>query len=119
MKTIIAGSRDVTPEEFSHGLEQLPKKVIESITEVVSGLARGPDSYGKSWAESLGLPVTGFKPDWDSLGKKAGIMRNIDMGDYSDQALVFWDGKSKGSNHMISYMRKKNKPVYVINTMEF
>lgn len=35
-------------------------------------------------------------PDW-SLGKGAGHKRNTQMAEYADGAIIFWDGKSKGS----------------------
>ncbi|UIW10576.1 DNA recombination-mediator protein A [Aeromonas phage BUCT695] len=114
MKTIIAGSRDVTEEEFWEAIDELPTEVYISITEIVSGGARGADKFGEQVAKNLSKPVKQFIPDWDGLGKKAGILRNIEMGDYADQAVVIWDGESRGSAQMIKYMEKLNKPVYVI-----
>lgn len=118
MKTIIAGSRDISWQEFVSQWNTLPDEVKGSLTEVVCGLARGPDTFGKSIADWLEIPVKGFKPDWDNQGKKAGILRNIEMGDYADQAIIVWDGKSKGTAHMISYMKKLNKPVYIFNLLK-
>jgi hypothetical protein len=113
MKLIIAGSRDInlTVDE----LDQIIKKDIKDIkdiSEVVSGCARGIDTVGIQWATKNNIPVTKFKPDW-SVGKAAGHIRNRQMGDYADQALVIYNG-SKGSQGMIDYMKNNNKPCTVI-----
>ena len=55
-----------------------------------------------------------FIPDWDTEGKKAGILRNIKMGDYADCGIIFWDGKSRGSMHMINYLKKLDKECRVV-----
>lgn len=52
--------------------------------------------------------------DWDRLGKKAGMVRNAQMADYADAAIVFWDGKSNGTANMISNMKMRDKPCHVI-----
>lgn len=109
MKTIIAGSRTV---QDSKNIYRLLDTHTE-ITEVVSGLAKGPDTIGKHWAEEKGIPIKEFPADWETHGKKAGYLRNIEMGDYADQLIAFWDGKSKGTLHMITYMKSLNKPVIV------
>lgn len=36
------------------------------------------------------------------------------MGDYADELIAFWDGKSTGTKDMIEYMQKLKKPVEVI-----
>ena len=48
-------------------------------------------------------------------GKSAGFIRNADMGAYADAAIIFWDGESKGTKHMIQTMKKLDKPYYIFN----
>ena len=110
MKVIVAGSR--------HGF--VARNVFEAIaeskftiTEVVSGGARGVDKDGEYFARNNNIPIKQFIPDWDGLGKKAGILRNKEMGDYADALVAVWDGQSKGTKHMIDYMQSLNKLVYV------
>lgn len=43
-----------------------------------------------------------------------GPVRNREMAVQVDIAIVFWDGKSKGSRDMINQMKRVNKPCYVI-----
>lgn len=86
------------------------------ITEVVCGEAAGADTLGKQWAELHGITVKSFPADWDRLGKKAGPIRNAEMGVYADGLIAFWDGQSAGTRHMINFMQSHNKWTYVIRT---
>ncbi len=116
MKTIIAGSRSIWDDVSCFILIEQHR---DTITEVVSGNAQGPDRYGERWAWSRNVPIYRFIPDWRLHGKAAGIIRNKRMGDYADQLIALWDGESKGTDHMISYMNQLNKPVHlyvVVNT---
>lgn len=113
MKTIIAGSRGFDNIDFIFWtLDFLPWEV----TEVVCGEARGPDTLGKEWALEQGIPVVSFVPDWDTHGKKAGMLRNIEMGDYADALVAFWDGKSRGTKQMIDYAKRKGLVVKEVLT---
>ena len=113
MKTIIAGSRDITWEEFVVQWNQIPKDIRRTITEVVSGTARGPDQHGERIAARCRAPVKRFPAEWHLHGKKAGHLRNAKMALYADQAIIMWDGESKGTKHMISEMKRLGKPCYV------
>lgn len=121
MKLIIAGSRGVT--DYS----EVRQAVIDSglwksygkSLEIVSGMARGADMLGVEFAQRNGLIVHEFIPDWDNLGKKAGIIRNIDMGKFSDALVAIWDGKSVGTKQMIDWSNKNGLLVYVHRTDKF
>jgi hypothetical protein len=125
MKIIIAGSRSIT--DFN-----IVKKVTECcpffISEIVSGGAKGIDKLGEKYATEKNLPLTIFKSLWNNLeapnaiikenryGKynaRAGIDRNEKMGNYADGLIAIWDGSSKGTRHMIEYMKKIGKEVFV------
>ena len=88
---------------------------INNISEIVCGLAKGADSLGKKYAEENSIKVKDFPAEWKIYGRKAGILRNEKMGNYADIAIVFWDGKSIGSKHMIQYMKKLGKLVSVVD----
>lgn len=108
MKVIIAGSRSLFgPVDLAVSNSGF------DITEVVSGGAPGIDSAGEQWAKGSGIPVKLFLAEWDLYGKAAGIIRNRYMGTYADALIAIWDGKSKGTLHMINDMVTKKKPVYV------
>jgi len=116
MKLIIAGGRDFV--DMSYAIECINRlidqgKIKEEGLEIVSGMARGADTVAINIAKSNNLTLHEFPADWDKHGKAAGYLRNIDMAKFSDALVAFWDGQSKGTEHMIQTMRSKNKPVYV------
>lgn len=112
MRTIIAGSRSLChPGYLRLALNDCEWR--DRITEVVCGMAKGADMLGFDWATEQGIPIKRFFPDWDRYGKRAGLIRNREMGDYADALIALWDGDSTGTTHMISYMRHLGKP-YVI-----
>ena len=110
-KVIIAGSRNLILDDDR--LNRMIEYTGIVPTEVVCGEAKGPDSYGKEWALENSIPVASFPAKWDKYGKQAGILRNKQMGDYADALFAFWDGKSRGTKHMIDYMSSLNKEFYV------
>jgi len=116
MKLIIAGSRTITD------YYTVRNAVIESglwseygkDISVVCGMAKGVDMLGYEFAKRNSLTIHEFPADWDKYGKSAGHRRNREMGDFADELLAIWDGKSRGTKGMIEYMQSLSKPVYVI-----
>ena len=113
MKLIIAGSShfddenkilDIINEKIAK-MDINPKEI-----EVVCGTAEGVDTHGETWALSVGAEIAYFPAEWSQYGKRAGHLRNKDMAEYCDQALIIWDGKSPGSNNMIWNMKNCGKP---------
>jgi hypothetical protein len=120
LRIIIAGGRDFNNYEYlvdmvsNFILMELPIEYwnVENL-EIVSGCANGADSLGEKYAKERGIKIRKFPADWKGLGKKAGIIRNHEMGDYADALLAFWDGKSNGTKDMIDYATKKGLLVEV------
>ncbi len=110
MKVIIAGSRTFTNYDLlKASLAGL------SITEVVSGTARGADKLGEKYAKENNIPIKQFPADWDNNGKSAGFIRNEQMAKYADGCVVFWDGKSPGTKSMINLATKYKLNLKIIN----
>lgn len=111
-RVIVAGSRNF------NNYQQL-KEVLDarkdSIKEIVSGCAKGADILGETWAIKNEIPIKKFPADWQANGAAAGYIRNHAMGDYADELIAFWDGKSSGTCDMIDYMSRLLKPVEVIH----
>lgn len=107
MKLIIAGSREF--DDYQLMLDTMRENGFTSntVTQVVSGCAHGADKLGERWAVSQRLPVVRFHADWNTYGKRAGFIRNGEMADYADACIVFWNGTSKGSKHMIDIAKRK------------
>ena len=112
MKIAVIGSRHATEEVSLRILQELPANV----SEIVSGGAAGVDHLAEQVAESLGIPLRLFLPDYERYGKQAPLVRNEQIVDYADQILAFWDGLSRGTGHTISLCIKKNKPVRIISS---
>ncbi len=114
MKVIIAGGREFNNYTLlKNTMDQLLSE--EPNLEVVSGKARGADKLGEDWAKVNKLVVHPFIPDWNGpLRKGAGYKRNEDMAKFADACVVFWDGKSKGSGHMINLAKKYKLKLKII-----
>ena len=113
MKVIIFGSRHMQWKDYDL-VDRAVKASGFSVLEVVSGQARGADTMGEKWAFDRGIPRKLFPADWETHGKAAGPIRNMEMGDYADAGIGFiWDG-SRGSAHMAAYLQKLGKPCYLV-----
>lgn len=106
MKVAIIGSRNLT-------VTDIEKYLPINVTEIVSGGARGIDTCAKNYAIRKGIKITEFLPQYDKYGRGAPLKRNLQIIDYSDMVIAFWDGKSRGTRYVIENCRKRNKKVTV------
>ena len=127
LRIIIAGSRDFNDYELlkKSAIEIITKKtMLPDLTRIVSGGARGADTLGERFANEMGLEISRFIPDWDGLGKRAGYVRNAEMAkfavedDNDGMLIAFWDGKSRGTKHMIDLAKRYGLEVHVVNYKE-
>lgn len=79
---------------------------------VIHGGARGADSLADQWAVVNWVPFEEYKADWDTHGKKAGILRNIQMLEEGKPDVVIAFPGGRGTAHMVSI--SKNAGVEVI-----
>ena len=114
-KLIVAGGRDF--KNFSSAGEIL-RSVLSKRTPnevcIVSGGARGADSFGEMFAKSTGCDLEVFPADWSTYGKRAGMIRNEEMIKFADATILFWDGESRGTANMMSLTLDYNKPLFVV-----
>lgn len=121
VKTIVAGSRvGITRNQVFAVLNLVwqAEHPVE-VTSVVSGAARGVDTWGEEWAAALNIPVHRMPADWDAHGKAAGVLRNKQMAEIADALILIWDGSSSGSKNMLAEMRALKKPVFEIVIRQF
>ena len=117
VKIIIAGSRilsnyDLVAMECDRFIGEY---FSDCDIEVVSGkCGQGADAIGEKYAENRSYKVKEFPADWNKYGHAAGPIRNAKMADYANAAIVFWDGKSRGSINMILVAQKKGLVVKVV-----
>lgn len=108
MKIAIIGSRNITVNNIGNYLP-------DGTDEVVSGGARGIDNCARIYAEKHNLKLKEFLPDYDRYGRRAPLIRNLEIIEYADEVIAFWDGKSRGTKHVIDNCNKKHKKVTVIS----
>lgn len=107
MKVAIVGSRGLGLQDFS---PYLP----EGASEIVSGGAKGIDRCAAAYAVAHGLTLTEFKPDYARYGRGAPLKRNLEIVDYADFVLIFWDGASRGSRFVMDACARTRKPHRVV-----
>lgn len=116
MKLIVAGGRDFV--NTNRMIEELQKLVnsgnIPDCPELVCGMARGADMLAYSLWANHNMKIHTFPADWKTHPRSAGYIRNAEMGNFADVLVAFWDGKSRGTKHMIDIMQRLNKPVYIV-----
>ena len=116
-KIAIIGSRDFSDKRL---VIDYVNNLSED-TEVVTGGARGVDTWAEETARLRGLSVQVFLPYFKRPGHKYFgryakwhfFARNDEIIDYCDRVIAFWDGKSKGTNDVIKKAQKKGKEVEI------
>ena len=81
---------------------------------IFSGGASGADTLAINYAKSNNIPLQVFPAAWSRIGKQAGVLRNLEMASKADFALIFWDKKSIGTKHMITFCKKYRVPVRLV-----
>lgn len=115
MKLMVCGSRTVTNTAWVFG--QIDKVISENnFTDIsiIEGEARGVDSISALWARRHGCEVLKYPADWNTLGKKAGFIRNEQMVKDCDFCLALWDGESHGTKNSIDHCKRYRKPYKVV-----
>lgn len=112
-KAIICGGRDFSPT-LAHlrFLHSIVERLELNLTAVLSGCAKGGDSWGEIWAACNGLDIEFFPANWEKYGKSAGFIRNKEMVEEADMVFAFPGGK--GTKHTKDLAKKKGIPVYEI-----
>lgn len=128
LRIIVAGSRDFNDYQllsdkimgYLTDIEDTDKFKNLSQIKFISGTARGADVLGEQFAYTWGYDVVKFPANWDGLGNRAGYVRNAEMAKYAiadgnyGVLIAFWDGKSKGTKHMIDLAEKNGLEVHIV-----
>ena len=109
MKLAVIGSR-----ELHIKVEDMSKYISAQVTELVSGGARGIDSCARMYAVSHNLPIKEVFPDYPRFGRAAPLKRNLQIVEYADEILAFWDGHSRGTAYTIRQAEKVGKKIRVV-----
>lgn len=115
-RVIVAGSRDFSEYDLmSRELDKLfneSKEFAGHDVKIISGMADGADSLAIRYADERKLTKILFPANWKRFSRVAGFLRNEDMLSVATHLVVFWDGKSSGTNHMIEIAKAKGIPVW-------
>lgn len=108
----VVGSRGYpSPTKVADFVRSLPAGTV-----VVSGGARGVDTWAVLAAQARGLACRETKPDLAkhpvfALAAKA---RNREIVEESDEVVAFWDGESPGTPNTVAWAVALGKPVRVV-----
>ena len=110
MKTAIVGTR--TADDYE-ALKSILDNLIPKPTEIISGGASGADKMAERYAKENNLLMTILKPDWQTHGKSAGPLRNLEIVASCERLVALWNGESRGTKHSIETARNQGKQVIV------
>jgi len=103
MRVIIAGGRDFRPTLRWLGL--VVNELIQlGATQIVSGRARGADTFGEAISAALCTKPALFPADWDEHGRAAGPIRNHQMAENADAVILLPGGA--GTANMFATAQK-------------
>ncbi len=113
---LVSGSRDFP---HPHLVRQTIQNVITPEDSLMHGCARGVDTWAGETAKACGATVIRRPADWDRYGKRAGYLRNEQMLNEARQhpgllVVIFWDGQSRGTKHMIDLCAASHIPIRLI-----
>lgn len=131
IKLIVAGGRDYTDYDTAkHQIYYVLRNEDISLITIISGSCHkgkltftrpdgtnvyGADGLGERYAHERGIKVQYHPANWKQYGLAAGPIRNEVMAYECTRALVFHDGKSKGTANMIKMCDKYTKQCDVVN----
>jgi len=110
MKLLIAGSRSILNYDL---VAAEIDALLLNVSTVVQGGAAGVDELAKEYAVKNSIDYKQMDAEWELYGKKAGMLRNKQMATECDNALIFWDGVSSGTQNMIEELHELSKPYQV------
>jgi len=126
MKIAVVGSRGITDYEYVKDMlmQALVDQGLKHDTcVIISGGAKGVDTLAKKFAEETKTDFVLFKPyhlidNKEPYRPRFFFSRNKQIADNADVVLIFWDGKSSGTAHMVNYCKHKKKQHYIYYPFE-
>lgn len=134
---LVAGTRTPQYNNNEHYQQWFERKVRESLIDLgiepnpisrhyffISGMAKsGADYHIVQSCLRYNIKYESYPADWQKNGKRAGILRNIEMllrvKETHGAIICFWDGQSHGTKNTIDTAKKMNIPTKVIYLSEY
>lgn len=107
MKVAVVGSRSLN-------ITMLYPYLPGNLTEIVSGGAEGIDTCARNYAKEYNIKFKEFLPDYEKYGEEAQRICNLQIIDYADEVVAFWDKKSKGTKFIIDTCKARRKEITVL-----
>lgn len=109
----IVGNRHLDNYEIDYAIfcKQMEFILNEEVTydTIVSGGAKGIDTFARTFAFENNFNFIEIKPDWKLYGRGAGLRGNQEIVDCCDELVAFWNGISSGTKSSVELARKSNK----------
>ncbi|MDE6631791.1 MAG: DNA-protecting protein DprA [Muribaculaceae bacterium] len=114
MKLAIVGTRNpgVTYQEWENLL--LYKINPDEIQMVISGVAKGVDTFAKLFAARHHKPYIEFAPQYNVYGRYATLKRNTQIVKEATTLIAFPSAESKGTYHSIEEAHRLSRRVIII-----
>lgn len=97
-----------------HNYDLIEPNLPQGITLIISGGAAGADGLAKLYAQQHNISLQEILPNYAAFGRLAPILRNNQIVRQADFVLCLWDGKSKGTGHVLSLCMELGKPCKVV-----
>ena len=95
-------------------MDTSPKDMdLPTVAELVSGGAKGIDSYMKRFSDESGIKLVEFNPDYARYGRNAPLVRNTQIAQYADIVVAFQSEDSRGTYDTISKAHKYGKQIII------
>jgi len=119
MKTAVIGSKSVTDFQIIKDIINKPINLLEwKITEIVIGGVDYCDLGAALWARQNKIPIRIFQPNWKQWGKRAGLMRNIEIVSYADAIIILCEEDVEAFRNLIKMAREQHKKIYLYHLRE-
>ena len=116
----VVGSRTITYKEEVKNLIEIFTNSISigfdiplEVMVIVTGGAKGVDSFAEEYAIEHNHDVVVIKPNWKKYGKSASIKRNTEIVNVSDIIFAIVDKPTGGTWDTIKKAEKEGKSVFI------
>lgn len=83
-------------------------------SEIVLGDRNSVCAQAAEYAKEKGIALAEILPMHSVYGKKATAKRNEFIAEYADEALIFWNGRSRSTKTAIDHFRSYGKAVRIV-----
>jgi hypothetical protein len=115
-KLIVTGGKDYSNYDYLSRVifAMADVELADKNITIVSSVATGVNALAKQFSGDNYIPMYKFPAAIERCTNKTQSVWNIQMGDFADGLLAFWDGRCKDTAHMITYMKKLGKFVHIV-----